>query len=53
MKRTVELDLIIDPINMKAIYNWLGQKIAEYEKVIGKIPSPEEVDSRTRRDSNQ
>ena len=49
VKRTVEVELIIDPLQMKAILNWLGTKIAEYEKLFGRIPSPEELDSRSKR----
>lgn len=53
IKRTVECELIIDPMQMKSIQRWLNQKIAEYEKIFGQIPSPEEVESRARRDPHQ
>jgi hypothetical protein len=31
---------------MRAIHIWLGEKITEYERTLGNIPYPEEVDSR-------
>jgi hypothetical protein len=49
IKRTVECELIIDPMQMKSIQQWLNQKIAEYERLFGQIPSPEEVESRAKR----
>jgi len=49
VKRIAEVGLIFDPMQMKATHKWLGDKIAEYERVFGRIPSPEEVDSRSRR----
>lgn len=39
LRRIAECELIIDPLKMKSIYDWLGKKIAEYEKVFGEIPS--------------
>jgi hypothetical protein len=48
LKRTVECELTIDPMQMRSIYQWLGQKIAEYERLFGKIPSLEELESRAR-----
>jgi len=53
LKRTIECSLIIDPMQMKSIANWLNSKIKEYENVFGRIPSPEEVESRMRRDPSQ
>lgn len=53
VKRTAEVELIIDPMQMKAIYQWLGNKITDYEQVFGRISSPEEIESRTRRNSQQ
>ena len=49
LKRVVECELIFDPMQMKTFHKWLGTKIEEYEKVFGHIPSPEELESRTRR----
>ncbi len=49
VKRVVECDLIIDPLQMKSLHQWLGSKIKEYEKIFGVISSPEEVESRARR----
>jgi hypothetical protein len=49
LKRIVECELIFDPMQMKTFYKWLGTKIEEYENVFGRIPSPEELQSRTRR----
>lgn len=49
VKRTIEVSVIMDPIQAKAIYQWLGNNIAEYEKIFGRILSPEELESRTRK----
>ena len=46
LRRTAECELIIDPLEMKAIYDWLGKKIIEYEKIFGKMPSGEELEKR-------
>lgn len=51
IKRVAEVGLIFDPMQMKATHKWLGDKITEYEKVFGRIPSPEEVDNKSRRKS--
>ncbi len=53
IKRTVEVELIIDPTEMKAIHQWLGDKIKEYEEIFGVIPSPEELESKFKRDPLQ
>lgn len=52
VKRIAECELIIDPLQMKSIHQWLGAKIQEYEKLFGIIPSPEELDSKLKRDQN-
>lgn len=49
VKRIIECDLIINPMEMKSIHKWLGTKIEAYEKAFGPIPSPEEVQSRLKR----
>ena len=49
IKRTIDAELLIDPLQMVAIHKWLGEKIAEYEKLFGRIPSPEELESRVKR----
>lgn len=49
IRRTIEAELLIDPLQMKSIHKWLGDKISEYEKIFGRIPSPEELESRARR----
>lgn len=49
LKRIVECELIFDPMQMKTFHKWLGTKIEEYEDVFGRIPSPEELQSRTHR----
>lgn len=46
MKRTVEAGIIINPLQMKAIYTWLESKIKEYEHIFGKIPSDEDIKKR-------
>jgi len=53
VKRVVECELVIDPMQMKALYNWLDKKIKEYEKIFGNIPAPEEVESRARRKNDE
>jgi hypothetical protein len=53
LKRVVECELIFDPMQMKTFHKWLGTKIEEYEKVFGHIPSPEELESRTRRSAGE
>lgn len=49
IKRIAECELLIDPMQMKSLHQWLTQKITEYEKLFGNIPSPEEVESRSKR----
>src|SRR5215216_4163527 len=53
IKRTVEAELIMDPMQMKSVLLWLQQKIEEYERVFAHIPSPEEVQSRAGRHPQQ
>lgn len=53
LRRTVETTLILDPMQMKSIHGWLGKNIAEYERIFGPIPSPEEIARRTQRDPLQ
>ena len=48
IKRIVECELIIDPMEMKTVYAWLGKKIEDYEVLFGPIPSPQEVETRQR-----
>ena len=50
VRRTIEATLVIDPMQMKSIHDWLGKNMAEYERMFGKIPSPEEVRDRSMRD---
>jgi|SRR5215212_5843179 len=47
--RKVEVALVIDPMQARSIQHWLGQQIAEYERIFGRIPSPEEIESRSDR----
>jgi hypothetical protein len=53
LKRTAEAGLIIDPMQMKSLHRWLGEKIKAYESVFACIPSPEEIESRSRRGTGQ
>jgi len=53
IKRKIECELIIDPQQLISMYQWLGQKIKEYEKIFGHIPSPEEIQSKQRRPDPQ
>jgi len=42
IKRTIRCRLVMDPVTAKSIKNWLTNHINDYERVFGKIPSPEE-----------
>ena len=53
VKRTIECELLADPIQMKSIYKWLGTKIEEYEKVFGMIPSLQEIESKAQGKSSE
>ena len=46
VKRTLETRLVINPFTAKSILYWLNQNVAEYERLFGRIPSPEEVNSK-------
>lgn len=46
VKRTLECRLLIDPYQAKSIALWLNQHVAEYEKLFGRIPSPEELNAK-------
>lgn len=50
IKRVIECELIINPMEMKSIHKWLGTKIEEYEDMFGTIRSPEEVESSRKRE---
>ena len=50
LRRTIEATLVIDPMQMRSIHEWIGKNMAEYERMFGKIPSPEEVRDRSMRD---
>ena len=43
IKRIAECNMIIDPSQMKAIHNWLGEKIEEYEHIFGDILPPDQI----------
>jgi|SRR6187402_3130960 hypothetical protein len=43
IKRTIECELIIDPMQIVSLHEWLGKKISEYEHVFGKIPTQKEM----------
>ena len=53
IRRTIEIELLMDPMQMRATHRWLGEKIEEYERIFGHIPSPEEVQDRARRHPQQ
>jgi len=53
IKRKIECELIIDPQQLVSMHKWLGEKIKEYEKLFGHIPSPEEIQSRQGRQNPQ
>ena len=50
LRRTIETTLVLDPMQMKSVHEWLGKSMAEYERMFGKIPSPDEVRDRSMRD---
>lgn len=49
IKRIIECELIVNPMEMKSIHDWLGIKIKQYEKTFGRIRSPEEIESSQKR----
>ena len=49
LKRIVEVELVINPLELKSIYAWMGEKIKEYEDTFGPIRSPEEIASKQKR----
>jgi hypothetical protein len=53
IKRTIECELLADPIQMKSMYNWLGTKIEEYEKPFGMIPSLQDIQSKAQGKSSE
>ena len=48
LRRTIECELLLDPLQLKSLHLWLGVKIKEYEALYGRIPSPEEIASRAK-----
>lgn len=44
--RTAECELIFSPASMRSLYEWLGEKLENYEALYGKIPAPDEIQSR-------
>lgn len=46
VKRTIQSRLIIDPLEAKIIIQWLTAQINQYEKLFGRVPSPEELESK-------
>jgi hypothetical protein len=46
IKRTLECRLVIDPFQAKSIGMWLMNNVTQYEKIFGRIPSPEELQSK-------
>ena len=45
-KRTVECELILSPLQLKATAEWLQEKVEEYEAIFGRILTQEEADSK-------
>lgn len=45
-KRTAECELVLSPTQLKSISMWLVAKLEEYEALFGKIPTPQELQSR-------
>jgi hypothetical protein len=50
IKRTVECELIMSPLTLKAVHRFLGKQLEKYEATYGKLPSLEEVKSKSRKD---
>lgn len=53
VKRTIETRLAVNPIQLKLLHSLLGRQLENYEKVYGKIPTPEEVNARITEVSKQ
>ncbi|MGC1709607.1 MAG: hypothetical protein WA799_07395 [Nitrosotalea sp.] len=51
--RVLECRLIMDPIQMKSVSLWLAKNVEEYEKLFGRIPSPEEIANKQKLDKGQ
>lgn len=47
VRRTIEANLLLDPMQAKSIHEWLGQQIAKYEQIFGRIPSDEDIQRRS------
>ncbi|MBS7611797.1 DUF3467 domain-containing protein [Candidatus Bathyarchaeota archaeon] len=43
VRRILQCRLIIDPVQAKSLAKWLIQHVLEYEKVFGKITTPDEA----------
>jgi hypothetical protein len=41
-KRTLQCRLVMDPVTAKSVAKWLTEHIDQYEKLFGKIPTPED-----------
>lgn len=46
VKRTLETRLAVNPLQLKLLHSLIGRQLENYEKVYGKIPTPEEVNTR-------
>ena len=44
IKRVIECDLIINPLQMVSLRDWFNKKIIEYEQIFGKIKNIKEID---------
>lgn len=46
VRRTVETRLAVNPVQMKLLHELIGQQLKTYEHGYGKIPLPQEIQSR-------
>jgi hypothetical protein len=48
VKRIEECQLIITPVVLQAIHDWIGKKLEEYQTLYGKIPTYQEFIERAK-----
>ena len=53
VNRVLECRLVIDPIQLKSIAIWMNKQVEDYEKIFGRIPSPEEVANKQKTSKDQ
>ena len=51
--RTIECEIVMDATQMVTVYEWLGQKIKEYQEKVGPIPFVVKVDDENPKDESK